>query len=33
MFGFLVGAVMKESKGKASPSVVNAIIKELLEKI
>ena len=28
--GFLVGQVMKESKGKANPSIVNKILKEML---
>ena len=29
-FGFLVGQVMRELKGKANPQSVNAILKELL---
>ncbi len=32
-FGFLVGQVMRQMKGKADPSAVNAILKEELEKI
>ncbi|NLL04278.1 MAG: Asp-tRNA(Asn)/Glu-tRNA(Gln) amidotransferase subunit GatB [Clostridiaceae bacterium] len=31
-FGFLVGQVMKETKGKANPKIVNRILKEELEK-
>lgn len=31
-FGFLVGQVMKESKGKANPGIVNQILKEELER-
>lgn len=31
-FGFLVGQVMKETKGKANPQVVNKLLKEELEK-
>lgn len=30
-FGFLVGAIMRESKGKASPELVNEILKKKLE--
>ncbi len=30
-FGFLVGQCMKASKGKANPSVVNRLLKEMLE--
>jgi aspartyl-tRNA(Asn)/glutamyl-tRNA(Gln) amidotransferase subunit B len=30
-FGFLVGQVMKATKGKANPSTVNALMKKLLE--
>jgi aspartyl-tRNA(Asn)/glutamyl-tRNA(Gln) amidotransferase subunit B len=30
-FGFLVGAVMKESKGKASPELVNEILRKKLD--
>ncbi|HBM74575.1 MAG TPA: Asp-tRNA(Asn)/Glu-tRNA(Gln) amidotransferase GatCAB subunit B [Clostridiaceae bacterium] len=33
VIGFLVGQVMKASKGKANPKVVNQIIKEELEKL
>nr|MBP7056715.1 hypothetical protein [Candidatus Omnitrophota bacterium] len=29
-FTFLVGQVMKETKGKASPALVNEILKKLL---
>ncbi len=32
LFGFFVGQVMKESKGKANPQVVNNLLKELLSK-
>lgn len=31
-FGFLVGQAMKESKGKASPQVINKVLKEELDK-
>jgi len=31
LFGFFVGAVMKETKGSASPAVVNAVLKRLLD--
>jgi len=31
VFGFLVGQVMRESKGKANPKVVNDLLKEKLE--
>ena len=31
LFGFFVGAVMKETKGSASPAVVNDVLKKLLE--
>jgi len=31
--GFLVGQVMKASKGKANPNIVNQLLKEALEKI
>jgi len=31
VFGFLVGQTMKALKGKADPSVINAILKELLD--
>ncbi|MGE5497119.1 MAG: Asp-tRNA(Asn)/Glu-tRNA(Gln) amidotransferase subunit GatB, partial [Syntrophothermus sp.] len=31
LFGFLVGQVMKETKGKANPKAVNDTLKELLE--
>ena len=30
LFGFFVGQVMKESKGKANPKIVNQLLKELL---
>jgi len=30
LFGFFVGQVMKETKGKANPQVINQLIKELL---
>lgn len=30
-FGFLVGQVMKATKGKANPATVNALMKKLLE--
>jgi aspartyl-tRNA(Asn)/glutamyl-tRNA(Gln) amidotransferase subunit B len=30
LFGFFVGQVMKESKGKANPQIVNQLLKELL---
>ncbi len=30
-FGFLVGQTMRETKGKANPQLVNAILKELLD--
>ena len=30
LFGFFVGQVMKETKGKANPQIVNQILKELL---
>lgn len=32
-FGFLVGQVMKITKGKANPQLVNEILREELEKI
>ena len=32
VFGFFVGQVMKESRGKANPQIVNRILKEHLEK-
>ena len=32
LFGFFVGQVMKESKGKANPQVVNNLLKDLLSK-
>lgn len=32
-FGFLVGQAMKETKGKASPQVINKILKEELDKM
>jgi aspartyl-tRNA(Asn)/glutamyl-tRNA(Gln) amidotransferase subunit B len=31
LFGFFVGQVMKETKGKANPKLVNKILKDLLE--
>jgi Asp-tRNA(Asn)/Glu-tRNA(Gln) amidotransferase B subunit len=31
LIGFFVGQVMKESKGKANPAVVNALLKRKLE--
>ncbi|MEI7811655.1 MAG: Asp-tRNA(Asn)/Glu-tRNA(Gln) amidotransferase subunit GatB [Ignavibacteria bacterium] len=31
VFGFLIGQIMKETKGKANPKVVNDILKESLE--
>ncbi len=31
VFGFFVGQVMKESKGKANPQVVNTLLRELLK--
>jgi len=30
-FGFLVGQVMKKTKGKAKPRLVNELLKEKLE--
>ncbi|OPJ56299.1 Asp-tRNA(Asn)/Glu-tRNA(Gln) amidotransferase subunit GatB [Alkalithermobacter paradoxus] len=30
-FGFLVGQIMKESKGKANPQIVNNILKEIID--
>ena len=33
VFGFLVGQVMKETKGKADPGVVNALLRKALERI
>ncbi|MGB2697763.1 MAG: hypothetical protein WBD28_07890 [Candidatus Zixiibacteriota bacterium] len=32
LFGFFVGEVMKKSKGKANPNLVNEILKEKLKK-
>jgi aspartyl-tRNA(Asn)/glutamyl-tRNA(Gln) amidotransferase subunit B len=32
VFGFFVGQVMKETRGKANPQLVNKILKELLNK-
>ena len=29
--GFLVGQVMKESKGKANPQIINKLVREKLE--
>ena len=31
LFGFFVGQVMKESKGRANPKTVNDLLKELLD--
>ena len=31
LFGFFVGQVMKETKGKANPKIVNEILKDLLK--
>ena len=31
VLGFLVGAIMKVSKGKANPDIVNEILKKKLE--
>jgi aspartyl-tRNA(Asn)/glutamyl-tRNA(Gln) amidotransferase subunit B len=31
LMGFFVGQVMKETKGKANPAVVNALLKRKLE--
>ena len=31
LFGFFVGQVMKQTKGKANPKMVNEILKELLD--
>jgi aspartyl-tRNA(Asn)/glutamyl-tRNA(Gln) amidotransferase subunit B len=31
LFGFFVGQVMKETKGKANPKMVNEILKNLLK--
>ena len=31
LFGFFVGQVMKETKGKANPKIVNEILKDELE--
>ena len=33
IFGFFVGQVMKEMKGKANPKIVNDILKDKLEKL
>ncbi len=33
VFGFFVGQVMKETKGKANPKIVNDLLKEKLEKL
>ena len=30
LFGFFVGQVMKETKGRANPQVVNQLLKEIL---
>ena len=30
LFGFFVGQVMKETKGRANPQMINDILKELL---
>ena len=32
LFGFFIGEVMKESKGKANPKIVNKILRERLKK-
>ena len=32
VFGFLVGQLMKETRGKAKADVANAILRELLDK-
>jgi aspartyl-tRNA(Asn)/glutamyl-tRNA(Gln) amidotransferase subunit B len=32
LFGFFVGQVMKETKGKANPKIVNEILKDLISK-
>jgi aspartyl-tRNA(Asn)/glutamyl-tRNA(Gln) amidotransferase subunit B len=32
LFGFFVGQVMKETKGKANPKIVNEILKDLLKR-
>ncbi len=32
LFGYFVGEVMKESKGKANPKIVNKILRERLKK-
>ena len=31
LFGFFVGQVMKETKGRANPQVINKLLKEMLE--
>ena len=31
LFGFFVGQIMKKSSGKANPSVVNDLLKEMLK--
>jgi len=31
VFGFFVGQVMKASKGKANPALVNELMKKMLE--
>ena len=31
--GFLVGQVMKESKGKANPQVINSLVRKKLEEL
>jgi aspartyl-tRNA(Asn)/glutamyl-tRNA(Gln) amidotransferase subunit B len=33
VFGFLVGAAMKASKGQASPDLVNQILKKKLDNV
>jgi aspartyl-tRNA(Asn)/glutamyl-tRNA(Gln) amidotransferase subunit B len=32
VFGFFVGSVMKETKGRANPNLVNKILNEEIEK-
>ena len=33
LFGFFVGQVMKESKGKANPQLVNQVLERIIIKI
>jgi aspartyl-tRNA(Asn)/glutamyl-tRNA(Gln) amidotransferase subunit B len=33
VFGFFVGQIMKETKGKANPKSVNEILKQKLEEL